>query len=278
MSYYTTMSNEHKPRISIDPDALVLFATNKQRTWRQSNSEPTGMMDLGAHGVNSISIMRSTNLESPAYVVLQDHVPTGRPPKVVGSILNVRSVRNSLNSLIIHWRCTNSAYYNHNKVYTTLFLGSVLSEGFHLIWNGLVDEHNLDKAFQEEERSIPDEVPARAEVEEVVVAGKGVCRECNNEGTLGEVCDNCEDGSGATYLDEGDVSTQGSNVSEEEDSGDISSSQILCTRVSNLGVSSQGNGDVDDAYDSEEVDMTQRYPEDHDYKYLAGMFFIKNKP
>jgi hypothetical protein len=270
------MLNEHEPRISIDPDALVLFATNKQRTWRQSNSEPTGMMDLGAHGVNSLSIMRSTNLESPAYVVLQDHVPTGRPPKVVGSILNVRSVRNSLNSLIIHWRCTNISYYNHNKVYTTLFSGSVLSEGFHLIWNGLVDEHNFHKAFPDEE-SIPDEVPARAEVEEVMVM-QGVCRECNNEGTLGEVCDNCEDGSGATYLDEGDISTQGSNVSEEEDSGDESSSQILCTHVSNLGVSSQGNGDVDDAYDSEEVDMTQRYPEDHDYKDLAGMFFIQNKP
>ena len=43
--------------------------------------------------------------------------------------------------------------------------------------------------------------------------------------------------------------------------------------------SQQGNGDVDDAYDSEEVvDMTQRYPEDHDYKDLAGMFFIQNKP
>jgi len=128
------------PLLEAHPDELILFSTNEQKTIRKTTRDESGWMDLGDYYVNSLSICRSSDFTKPAYVVLKDHIPTGRPYKVVGSILSVESLRNEHDSLSIHWQTTNVAHYNRHMLYVTTFKTSTLSEKYLIMWNGLALE------------------------------------------------------------------------------------------------------------------------------------------
>jgi hypothetical protein len=261
------------PLLEAHPDELILFSTNEQKTIRKTTRDESGWMDLGDYYVNSLSICRSSDFTKPAYVVLKDHIPTGRPYKVVGSILSVESLRNEHDSLSIHWQTTNVAHYNRHMLYVTTFKTSTLSEKYLIMWNGLA---------LEQRRCSVRPVPAfeqRSHDDEAVVASTsevqgGICPGCKNtEQMVGEVCHNC----GLTFVVEGDISADDSRTEEDELSDDDSSVdkslELLTHSVTGVDIGS--NGDSDDEEEEEQHEYSQLYPDEHDYKDLGEMMFKK---
>ena len=252
------------PLLEAHPDELILFSTNEQKTIRKTTRDESGWMDLGDYYVNSLSICRSSDFTKPAYVVLKDHIPTGRPYKVVGSILSVESLRNEHDSLSIHWQTTNVAHYNRHMLYVTTFKTSTLSEKYLIMWNGLA---------LEQRRCSVRPVPAfeqRSHDDEAVVASTsevqgGICPGCKNtEQMVGEVCHNC----GLTFVVEGDISADDSRTEEDELSDDDSVGHSV------TGVDIGSNGDSSDE-EEEQQEFSQLYPDEHYYRDLGEMMFKK---
>jgi len=126
----------------LPPDLLVLFSADRHTTYRMSRTNGR-WIDLGAFGINELSIKRNyDDSKAPAFVVLKDADPSksGRPPKVNGSIPNLKACRSMSNSKTVVWTLRNIAHHDHVRSFATKFESQKDAELFFFIFSGLATE------------------------------------------------------------------------------------------------------------------------------------------
>jgi len=100
-------------------------------------------INLGAFGINILSIKRNLDdSKASPFVELKDTdaSKSGRPPKVNGSIPNLKARRSKTDTMTVVWTLRNVAHHDHVRTFATKFESQREAELFLLIFNGLAAE------------------------------------------------------------------------------------------------------------------------------------------
>jgi len=95
-------------------------------------------INLGVFGINILNIKGG---KSP-FVELKDTdaSKSGRPPKVIGSVPNLKACRSEKELMTVVWTLRNVAHHDHVRTFATKFEDKKEAELFLLIFNGLASE------------------------------------------------------------------------------------------------------------------------------------------
>jgi len=255
---------------SSPPSLLVtLFCSDKQTTSRMKHDNKSAFVNLGGLHINTLSIKKNLDGGSP-YVELKDSDTCGRPPKVSGSVPNIKARRSTSHVNTVVWVVKNASHHAHVRIYCTKFESQTETEQFLLIFNALAAE-------AEERRVKISGLVAATPV--VVIANKktagttakassgfsGVCPNCNNGGTVGEECDNCaftfEKDNGSSTEDDSDTTY------EDDDEESITSAILLTSRMAGMAIPEDAVESSEEESLEDDFPDTQPWPEEHPVSY-----------
>ena len=265
---------------SSPPDLLDLFSMDRQITYIMSRTS-NSWINLGAFGINILSIKQNLDdSKASPFVELKDTdaSKSGRPPKVNGSIPNLKARRSKTDSMTVVWTLRNVAHHDHVRTFATKFESQREAELFLLIFNGLAAEveERRNKAYEDNNARVKKSLFSSVVAKTTPTTGRssssinGVCPSCNNGGAVGKYCDNC----GAIFeQDNGSTTDDGSHDSSSDDGE--GSVILLVSEMSGMGLDrakEEVDADEDNKDDSsfeDDFTNTQEWPADHSISHPA---------
>ena len=232
----------------------------------------TNWINLGAFGINILSIKQ--NFDDPSassFVELKDTdaSKSGRPPKVNGSIPNLKARRSKADLKTVVWTVRNTAHHDHVRTFATKFETQREGELFLLIFNSLAaeTEERRKKVHEDDDARVTRSLLSSVNVKTTSTranSSDGVCPNCNNAGEIGTDCDNC-----GGILEEDNYSTSSSESSFEDDDGE-ESVDLLAAEMTGMAFDDKKRDESDNDSFEDDFANTQEWPEDHTVSHPAA--------